>query len=138
VPSQLPIFTFLTASFRKAEKTDTLLTTLYSAFNFEYSAFLLNSSLLSLSIFFLISDFIVSKSRIPSLLKSVIICHPNSVRNGCDTSPISCNLKATSSNSGTILPTPKAGSLPPLTAVDLSSENRSATSEKSSPEFNFS
>ena len=61
------------------------------------------------------------------------MCQPYSVRKGTEISPTSFNPKATDSNSDTIFPTPKAGRLPPFTAVDLSSEKRSATSEKSSP-----
>ena len=47
-------------------------------------------------------------------------------------------LNAIFSNSETILPTPNGGKTPPFTAVERSSEKRSATSAKGSPFFKSS
>ena len=99
---------------------------------------LLNLLLESLSIPVLTFKYKSSLRTTGKSSNNITICQPKSVLNGSEKSPGLFNLNACDSNSETILPTPNGGNTPPLTAVDLSSENLSATSAKRSPFFNKS
>ena len=111
---------------------------MYSFLNLLNNASFERSFLPSLWIFLIISSLESSIKGIGFFSKSLTICQPNLVLNGFEKSPILSNLNAFFSNSETIFPTPKAGSAPPLTAVDLSSEKRSAKSSNNSPAIKFS
>ena len=88
----------------------------------------------SLLILFSNSDFESANDFKGCFSINLTICHPKPDSNGCEISPLFSNENAALSKASELnCPVPKRCKTPPLTAVDLSSENWLANASKLSP-----